>query len=75
MEIIGATEHKKLYDTFIEKHQINTYDLSSFDCETTEDFKTQYKRYPFDEYDGKFYELEPLQSCLIPFIKKHIEKF
>lgn len=75
MGIIGATEHKQLYDTFIEKHQINLYDLSSFDCETVEVFQSQYERFPFDEYDDTFYELEPLQNYLIPFLKKHIEKF
>lgn len=75
MEIIGATEHKKLYDAFIEKYQINTHDLSSFDCETVEVFQSQYERYPFNEYDDAFYELEPLQNHLIPFVKKHIEKF
>ncbi len=75
MEIIGATEHKKLYDDFIEKYRIDLRDLSSFDCETVESFQAQYERYPFDEYDGKFYESEPLQSYLISFVKKHIEKF
>jgi len=75
MEIIGASEHKKLYDTFIGKYQINTYDLSSFDCETVEVFQSQYERYPFDEYDDVFYELEPLKNYLISFVKKHIEKF
>lgn len=75
MEIIGATEHKKLYDAFIEKHQINLYDLSSFDSETVEAFQFQYERYPFNEYDDEFCKLEPLQSHLIPFLKKHIEKF
>ena len=75
MGIIGATEHKKLYDTFIEKHQINTQDLSSFDCETVEVFQSQYERYPFDEYDDAFYKLEPLQNHLISFVKKNIEKF
>ena len=75
MGIIGATEHKKLYDTFTEKHQINLCDLSSFDSETVELFQSQYERFPFDEYDDKFYEFEPLQNYLIPFVKKHIEKF
>ena len=75
MGIIGASEHKKLYDTFIEKYQINTYDLSSFDCETVEVFQSQYERYPFDEYDDVFYELEPLQNYLISFVRKHIKKF
>lgn len=75
MGIIGATEHKKLYDTFTEKHQINLYDLSSFDSETVEIFQSQYERFPFDEYDDKFYEFEPLQNYLIPFVQKHIEIF
>lgn len=75
MGIIGATEHKKLYDTFTEKHQINLYDLSSFDSETVEVFQSQYERYPFDEYDDAFYELEPLQNHLVSYVKKHIEKF
>lgn len=75
MGIIGATEHKNLYDTFVEKYQINTQDLSSFDCETVEEFKSQYERYPFDEYDNAFYELEPLQAYLTQFIKENIEAY
>lgn len=75
MGIIGAIEHKKLYNAFIEKHQINTNDLSLFDSDTIEVFQSQYERYPFDEYDDAFYELEPLQNHLISYVKKHIEKF
>ena len=75
MGIIGATEHKKLYDTFVEKHKINTQDLSSFDCENVEVFQSQYGRYPFDEYDDAFCELEPLQTYLTQFIKENIEEF
>ena len=73
--IIGATEHKQLYDTFIEKHQINLCDLSSFDCETIEVFQSQYERYPFNEYDNAFCMMEPLQNFLVNFIKKYIENF
>ena len=75
MSIIGATEHKNLYDTFIEKHQIDTQDLSSFDCETVEVFQSQYERYPFDEYDDAFCELEPLQTYLTQFVKENIEAY
>ena len=73
--VIGASQHKKLYDTFIEKHKINLADLSSFDSVTVEAFQSQYSRYPFEEYDDAFYELESLRDHLIPFAKKHIEKF
>ncbi len=75
MGMIGAIEHKNLYDSFVEKNQINTSDLSSFDCETVEDFQSQYERYPFYEYDDAFYRLEPLQKHLIAFVKNHIENF
>lgn len=75
MDVIGATAHKELFDGFISKHQIDINDLSSFDCDCVEDFRSQYEHYPFDEYDDAFYRLEPLQNHLIPFVKKHIEKF
>ena len=75
MGVIGAIEHKNLYDAFIEKHQIDTQDLSSFDCETVQVFQSQYERYPFDEYDDAFYELEPLQTYLTQFIKDNIEAY
>lgn len=75
MGIISATEHKKLYDTFISKYQINTQDLSSFDCENIEVFQSQYERYPFDEFDDAFCELEPLQTYLIQYIKENIEAY
>lgn len=75
MEIIGATEHKKLYDTFLEKHHIDVSDLSSFDCESVDLFQSQYERYPFDEYDSAFCDLEPLQNFLTAFIKEHIDSF
>jgi len=75
MGIIGAKEHQKLYEEFIKTHQIDTNDLSSFDCETVEVFQEQHERYPFDEYDDAFYVLEPLQTHLVAYVKKHIEKF
>ena len=45
MGIIGADEHKKLYDDFVSQNNIDVNDLSSFDSETTEDFSAQYERY------------------------------
>lgn len=75
MDIIGASEHKKLYDTFLEKNHIDASDLSSFDCESVDLFQAQYERYPFDEYDNAFCDLEPLQKFLTVFIKEHIDRF
>ncbi len=75
MDIIGATEHKRLYDSFIEKYNINTNYLDSFECETVEQFQARYKRYPFHEYDNAFYDIEPLETYLISFVRNNIEKF
>ena len=75
MEIIGAVEHKELYDTFVEKNQINVAVLSSFDSADLDAFQDQLDRYPFDDYDDAFYKLQPLESFLLPFIREHIEKF
>jgi hypothetical protein len=75
MGTICAMEHQKLYENFIKTHDIDTSDLSSFDCETVEDFQSQFKRYPFEEYDNDFYGLGPLQEYLVNYVRKHIEKF
>jgi len=75
METIGAAEHQKLYDDFVGKYEIDIDDLSSFDSDTAEEFCEQYERYPFDEYDEAFYDLEPLETFLIPYIKSNIEMF
>lgn len=69
LEIIGAAEHKKLFDDFIARYRIDVNDLSSFDVETTEEFSAQYERYPFDEYDNAFCELKPLELFLTAYIR------
>lgn len=75
MELVGAEEHKKLYDGFISKYSIDLENLSSFDSETAEEFIEQYDRFPFDEYDDAFYELEPIENYLLKFVKENIENF
>lgn len=75
MEIVGAEDHRSLYDGFVSKYEIDLDDLSSFDSDTSEEFIEQYERYPFDEYDDAFYQLKPLETYLIPYIKANIDKF
>ncbi len=75
MGIIGAVDHKKLFDGFISKNGIDLKDLSSFDVDDAEEFEGQYERYPFDEYDDAFYELEPIETFLKKFIREHLEDF
>lgn len=73
--IIGASEHKELFDGFIGKYQIDVNDLSSFAIRRVRDFEKQAKRYPFDEYDDKFYTLPSLQEPLTAYIREHLNEF
>ena len=75
---IGAINYKILLSNFVEEHNINLSDLDSFMIEEVEEFEAQTKRYPFDDFDDKYYELyekEPLEDLLISYAKKHLEDF
>ena len=75
MGIIGAKDHKKLYDDFVTKNKIDLHDLSFFDVDKTEEYKKKTEKYPFDEYEDAFYELEPLETYLKKFIREHLADF
>ena len=75
MGIIGAADHKKLYDNFTSKYGIDLNDLSSFDIEEVAEFEEQNQRYPFDEYDDAFYDMEPLETYLKKFIRENVKDF
>lgn len=75
MGIIGADAHKKLYDDFMRKNKIDPNDLASFAITDAEEFEKQNERYPFDEYDQAFFDLEPLQTFLTNYAKAHLEDF
>jgi len=75
MGIIGAADHKKLYDDFTSKYGIDLNDLSSFDIEEAAEFEEQNQRYPFDEYDDAFYDMEPLETYLKKFIRENVKDF
>lgn len=73
--IIGAKEHKELFDSFIEKHKIDLHDLSSFEITRIKDYEKQTQHYPFDEYDDAFYQLDTLEIPLTAYIRAHIQAF
>ena len=78
LNAIGAINYKILLNDFVEEHNINLSDLDSFMIEDVEEFEAQTKRYPFDDFDDKYYELyekEPLEDLLISYAKKHLEDF
>lgn len=72
---IGADEHKNLFDDFVLSNGIDLSDLSSFRSPTVEDYVAHTKRYPFDDFDDKYMELEPLQTFLTRFAKENISDF
>jgi len=75
LDAIGANDHKALYDSFVSRHGIDVCDLSSFQSSTIEAFTAQYDRYPFNEFDDRFFELKPLPDYLAPFVRANIEYF
>lgn len=74
MALVGADEHRQLYDDFVARNQLDLTDLSSFDVRRVSDYKKQCQRLPFDEYDEHFYRLEPLEMYLKPYIRAHLEE-
>lgn len=73
--VIGAEEHKKLFDGFISKYGIDLTALSSFQVDRVEDYEQQTLRYPFDEYDDAFYCLDSLREPLTAYIRANIDAF
>ena len=75
MAIVGAFEHKELFDNFISSSVIDFSDLSFFDIGDLGEFEDKYEAYPFDEYDSAFYDMEPLETYLTKYAKEHLEDF
>ena len=75
MGVVGADAHKKLFDEFIQKNNINVTELSFFDIEKIEEFEEKAESYPFDDYDEEYYEMEPLETYLKKYIRKHVADF
>ncbi len=75
MSIIGANNHKNLFDKFIMDNNIDLSNLSSFDIDDVDEYEKQIERYPFDDYDDAFYDMEPLEAYLKKFAREHLEDF
>ena len=73
--LIGAETHKQLFDGFITKYQVNLSDLSSFRIRRMKDYEKQTQRYPFDEFDDHFYEMESLEEPLTAYVRAHADAF
>lgn len=71
LKIVGAIEHKKLYDDFIKENKINVNDLSFFKIEDLNEYQDIVNAYPFEDFDDEFSDLEELADYIE---KYYIEK-
>ena len=71
---IGAEEHSALFTNFVQRNGIDLKDLSSFKIRDFDEFEAQTQRYPFDDFDDVFYQLEPVQRYLTAFARAHLKE-
>ncbi|UUM11902.1 DMP19 family protein [Clostridiaceae bacterium HFYG-1003] len=75
---IEASPYAQLYTDFTRRHQIDLSDLDSFAIRNLKEYEGQAARYPFDDFDRPFYDLEqvrPLASYLADYARKHRSEF
>lgn len=75
LETVGATEHCLLLQDFVTKNGIDLSDLSSFIITSRRGYIKQTKRFDFDSFDERYYELPPLQELVTAYIRANIEEF
>jgi len=75
---INAIEYETLLNGFISKHDISLNNLDSFILDDIDDYEKQVERYPFDDFDDKYYDLyeeHPLEKYLLEYCKKYLNEF
>ena len=75
LDEISASDHKALFERFVQDNGIDVNDLSSFRIDDINDYPAQTERYPFDAFDRAFYELKPIQELLPSYVRSHISEF
>lgn len=75
LRCVGADEHLNLFEEFITTNNIDISNLESFKVFSIRGFKKQTKRFDFDSFDDKYYELPALQEKVVSYIKNNINEF
>lgn len=78
LHTIGATKYEKLYSDFVVKNNIDLRELDSFIIDEVDEYEAQTERYPFDDFDDKYYELyecESLEEMLVSYVKQNLDDF
>lgn len=76
LEEVNAIEHKTHFDNFTKRNKINVDDLNSFESEGVDEFIDQYDRYPFEDFDRKFYDIdrtEKLCDLIIEYARNNFD--
>ena len=69
--IIGALEHKQMYEEFIKNNNIDVNDLSFFEKRTIS-YQEKVNSYPFDKFDDEFYGLPELDEYLEKYLEEYL---
>lgn len=78
LQTIGVENQRKLLTDFLEKNKIDLSDLSSFVITDIKEFEEQNKRYPFDDFEEEYYNIEEeysLCSLLDRYAHEHLDEF
>ncbi len=75
LKIVGANKHRELFEHFITTNSIDVSDLESFKVFSKRGYIKQTKRFNFDAFDDKYYELPVLQEKVVAYIKNNINEF
>lgn len=75
LKCVGAFEHQALFDDFVLVNGIELSDLSSFQTASRRCFIKQTKRFDFDAFDERYYELPALQEKIVAYIRDNITEF
>ena len=71
---INALKTKKLFDDFIRENDIDLENLESFIIDDLSEFEEQNNRYPFDDFDNAYYEIEDINKLLVSYARENIDK-
>ncbi len=75
LRIVGADEHLNLFEAFVAANNIDVSDLTSFKVSGVRGYVKQTKRFDFDSFDEKYYELPALQDKVVAYIRNNINEF
>lgn len=72
---VGAAEHRALFEQFLTSNSIDISDLASFRVSSTKGYIKQTKRFDYDAFDDRYYDLPALQDYVIAYIRNNIKDF